>query len=53
MLEDIPRQGSKLADELREVGADIKKQAEEGTRPVLSTGSRWCDTDRVLVGANG
>ena len=29
MLEDIPRQGSKLADELREVGADIKKQAEK------------------------
>ncbi len=29
MLEDIPRHGSKLADELREVGAEIKKQAEK------------------------
>ena len=29
MLEDIPRHGSKLAEELRHVGADIKKQAEK------------------------
>jgi putative DNA methylase len=28
MLEDIPRHGSELADELRKVGAEIKKQAE-------------------------
>jgi len=29
MLEDIPRHGPKLADELRKVGAAIKKQAEK------------------------
>jgi len=29
MLEDIPRHGPKLADELRRVGAEIKKQAEK------------------------
>ena len=29
MLEDIPRYGPKLAEELRRVGADIKKQAEK------------------------
>ena len=29
MLEDIPRHGPKLADELRRVGADIKGQAEK------------------------
>jgi putative DNA methylase len=28
-LEDIPRQGPELADELRKVGAEIKKQAEK------------------------
>jgi len=29
MLEDIPRHGAKLAEELRRVGAEIKKQAEK------------------------
>ena len=29
MLEDIPRNGPKLADELRRVGAEIKKQSEK------------------------
>jgi adenine-specific DNA methylase len=29
MLEDIPRRGPKLAEELRRVGAEIKKQAEK------------------------
>jgi len=29
MLEDIPRHGRELADELRKVGAEIKKQAEK------------------------
>ena len=29
MLEDIPRHGPKLAEELRRVGAEIKKQAEK------------------------
>jgi len=29
MLEDIPRHGPKLAEELRRVGAEIKKQAEQ------------------------
>jgi adenine-specific DNA methylase len=29
MLEDIPRQGPKLAEELRRVGAEIKRQAEK------------------------
>jgi adenine-specific DNA methylase len=29
MLEDIPRHGPELADELRRVGAEIKKQAEQ------------------------
>lgn len=29
MLEDIPRHGSKLAEELRRVGAEIKRQAEQ------------------------
>jgi adenine-specific DNA methylase len=28
MLEDIPRRGSKLAEELRRIGAEVKKQAE-------------------------
>jgi len=28
MLEDIPRHGSKLADELRKVGGEVKRQAE-------------------------
>src|SRR5208282_4726189 len=30
MLEDIPRHGPALAEELRRVGAEIKKQAEKG-----------------------
>jgi adenine-specific DNA methylase len=30
MLEDIPRDGAELADDLRRVGAQIKKQAENG-----------------------
>jgi adenine-specific DNA methylase len=29
MLEDIPRHGPKLAEELRQIGAEIKKQAEK------------------------
>src|SRR5438105_3428908 len=32
MLEDIPRHGPKLAEELRRVGAEIKKQAERELR---------------------
>jgi adenine-specific DNA methylase len=45
MLEDIPRQGPKLAEELRRVGAEIKRQVEhdladlypkdpDGARPI-------------------
>ena len=30
MLEDIPRHGPKLAEELRRIGHEIKRQAEEG-----------------------
>src|SRR5713226_7357818 len=36
MLEDIPRHGHKLAEEIRRVGAEIKKHAEKETRAILS-----------------
>ena len=53
MLEDIPRHGPKLAEELRRVGAEIKKQAEKELGAVLSARSRWRDADRISVGADG
>ena len=52
MLEDIPRHGPKLAEELRRVGAEIKKQAEKELGAVLSARSGWRDADRVSLGAD-
>jgi len=36
MLEDIPRHGPELADELRRVGAEIKEKAENVRRSSFS-----------------
>ncbi len=52
MLEDIPRHGPELADELRRVGAEIKKQAEKELAGVLSVRSGCRYADRLFVGSN-
>ena len=52
MLEDIPRHGPKLAEELRRVGEEIKKQAEKELGAVLSVRSGRSDADRVPLGAD-
>ena len=51
MLEDIPRHGPKLAEELRKVGAEIKRQAERELADVYpndpdgATPIAWCRAD--------
>src|SRR5262249_54916565 len=57
LLEDIPRHGPELADELRKVGAEVKAAAEkelaefyppdrDGARPIAYLWARtvWCET---------
>ena len=39
MLEDIPRHGPGLADELRKVGAEIRAQAEKEVADLYPRGS--------------
>ena len=39
MLEDIPRHGPRLADELRKVGGDVKRQAERCEAPNCGSAS--------------
>jgi putative DNA methylase len=62
MLEDIPRHGPKLADELRRVGAEIKKQAEkelgqyyppdpDGARPIAYLWARTVTCESPNCGA--
>jgi len=57
MIEDIPRQGSKLAAELRRVGAEIKERAEQilsvyyptesdGTKPIAYLWARTVQCER-------
>jgi adenine-specific DNA methylase len=38
LLEDIPRHGTELAEELRRVGAEIKQAAEKGSVPITGDG---------------
>ena len=52
MLEDIPRHGPELAEELRRVGAEIKKAGGEGAGRPLSEGPGRCDAHRLPVGAD-
>ena len=52
MLEDIPRHGPKLAEELRRVGAEIKKAGGEGTGRVLPEGPGRRDAHRLPLGAD-
>ncbi len=62
MLEDIPRHGPKLADELRRVGAEIKRRAEEelaefypadtdGARPIAYLWARTVRCEAPNCGA--
>ncbi len=62
MLEDIPRHGPELADELRRVGAEIKKQAEkelsefyppdlDGSRPIAYLWARTVKCESPNCGA--
>jgi putative DNA methylase len=62
MLEDIPRQGQKLAEELRRVGAEIKKQAQkelgqyyppdpDGARPIAYLWARTVTCESPNCGA--
>lgn len=53
MLEDIPRHGPELAEELRHVGGEIKKQAEKGTGRVLSQGPGRGHANSLPLGADG
>ncbi|GIW70823.1 MAG: hypothetical protein KatS3mg102_0365 [Planctomycetota bacterium] len=53
MLEDIPRHGPELAEELRRVGAEIKKAGREGARRPLPEGPGRRDTHRLPLGADG
>jgi adenine-specific DNA methylase len=63
MLEDIPRHGPKLAEELRRVGAEIKKQAEkeladlypkdpDGATPIAYLWARTVRCEEPDCGAN-
>ena len=52
MLEDIPRHGPKLADELRRVGAEIKKEAEKELAEFYPTGPGRRDANRLPVGTH-
>ena len=53
MLEDIPRHGRGLADELRRVGADIKRQAERELADLYPADLRRRHANRLSVGADG
>ena len=53
MLEDIPRHGPGLADELRRVGAEIKAAAEKELGTLLPGRPGRCSADRLSVGADG
>ena len=50
MLEDIPRHGPGLADELRKAGAEIKAQGREGDGRPLSQGPGRSDAHRLPLG---
>ena len=53
MLEDIPRHGSGLADELRRVGAEIKAKAERELADLYPKDPRRGDSHRLSLGAHG
>ena len=50
MLEDIPRHGPKLADELREAGKRIKEQAEDELADLYPKDSGWGYAHRPTCG---
>ena len=53
MLEDIPRHGPKLADDIRRIGLEIKKAAKNKNRRILSHRPRRRAANRVFVGQDG
>ena len=53
MLEDIPRHGPKLADELRRVGGEIKAAVEKELADLYPADCRRRDPDRLSLGAHG
>ena len=53
MLEDIPRHGPELADELRKAGARIKEAVEKEVGRPLSGRLGRGDPDRLSLGAHG
>ena len=53
MLEDIPRHGPKLAEELRRVGGEIKRQAERELADLYPGRSGRRHPDCLPLGANG
>ena len=53
MLEDIPRHGPELAEELRRVGAEIKKAAEKELAELYPKDPDGATAHRLPVGADG
>ena len=53
MLEDIPRHGPGLSEELRKIGGKIKRQAEREVGGSVSGGPRRCYADCLSLGAHG
>ena len=53
MLEDIPRHGPGLAEALRKVGGEIKRESRAGIGGPLSPGPGRCYADCLSLGAHG
>ena len=53
MLEDIPRHGPGLAEELRQVGGEIKRQAEQELADLYPADPGGATPDCLFVGAHG
>ena len=53
MLEDIPRHGPRLAEELRRVGGEIKQRAERELADLYPSDAGWCYPHCLSVGPYG
>ena len=53
MLEDLPRRGPELEDEIREAGSEIKGRAEKQLSDLYPKGPRRCCPAGLPLGKNG
>ena len=53
MLEDIPRHGPGLAEELRKVGGEVKRRAEQELADLYPADPDGATADCLSLGAHG